>query len=362
MEKWYQVFVSSTYQDLIEERQAVIHALLETNCIPSGMELFPAADDAKWTLIKKVIDRCDYYLVVIGGRYGSLSPSKKSYTQMEYEYAVSQGKPAIGFIHENPGLISADKTETTKNGRAKLKAFRELIQQKPCKFWTTPDDLAAKISASIVKLKEDKPAKGWVRADESARNRPQSTEISRRIREAGIKQVYQSRAGIDFVDLILKAKTNSEIKMLGITMRDLQAHDVRTAIHKKLTSRCRIKILILDRDSKFVRQRADDEIRGTKRWKTWRSWRKELIQFDDLHQQYINELPPDLQRNISLAHFDAVPAFSIFMNGRTMIVGFYGSGKLGNSSPHLELIVKKNSIYSAFNDYFDDLWTTGSSA
>jgi hypothetical protein len=68
-EKREQVFVSSTYLDLKEERQEVIQTLLEADCIPAGMELFPASDDDKWTLIKRVIDDSDYYLVVVGGRY-----------------------------------------------------------------------------------------------------------------------------------------------------------------------------------------------------------------------------------------------------------------------------------------------------
>jgi hypothetical protein len=45
MDKRYQVFVSSTYADLQHERQRVIQALMEMDCIPSGMELFPAADE-----------------------------------------------------------------------------------------------------------------------------------------------------------------------------------------------------------------------------------------------------------------------------------------------------------------------------
>src|SRR5207253_8747303 len=129
-EKRYQVFVSSTYQDLQEERQEVIQALLELDCIPAGMELFPAADEDQWTLIKKVIDDCDYYIVIVGGRYGSLSSTGISYTQMEYEYAVSQGKPTIGFIHRDPGSIPVSKTEQSEEGRIKLEAFRELVQQK----------------------------------------------------------------------------------------------------------------------------------------------------------------------------------------------------------------------------------------
>lgn len=358
MDKRYQVFVSSTYEDLKEERQAVIQALLELNCIPAGMELFPAADDDQWTLIKKVIDDCDYYLVVVGGRYGAVSPSGISYTRLEYEYAISKGKPVIGFIHKNPGSISAEKTESSEDGRTKLQSFRELIQQKMCKFWTTPHDLAASVSTSLVKLKEEKPAVGWVRGDKSSQgtNRLTSSSVTAGMRAAGVKQIYPNRRGIDYVDFIRRAKANSEIKMLGISMRDLQAHDVRSVMEERLKSGCEIKILLLDRNSRFVKVRANDEIRGTNRWRNWYSWRRELIKFDDLHQQYINELQLELQRNIKLAHFDALPVFSIFMNGKTMIVGFYVSGKLGGSSPHLEIEMRRGSISSAFEDYFDSLW------
>ncbi len=74
MDKRYQVFVSSTYTDLKEERSKVMQALMEMDCIPAGMELFPAADEDQWQFIKKVIDDCDYYLLIVGGRYGSMTP------------------------------------------------------------------------------------------------------------------------------------------------------------------------------------------------------------------------------------------------------------------------------------------------
>lgn len=103
MDKRYQVFVSSTYTDLHEERAEVMQALLELDCMPSGMELFPAANEEQWEWIKKVIDESDYYLVILGGRYGSISKKTGySYTEMEYRYAVETGKPVIGFLHERP--------------------------------------------------------------------------------------------------------------------------------------------------------------------------------------------------------------------------------------------------------------------
>lgn len=165
MDKRYQVFVSSTYEDLREERQEVMQALLELDCIPSGMELFPAANEDQWTLIKGVIDDCDYYVVVIGGRYGSVGPAGVSYTQMEYEYAVNQGKPVIAFLHKDPGALAANKCEKTQEGREKLDRFRALAQEKMCRFWTSPADLGSVVSRSLIKLIKAHPAVGWVRAD-----------------------------------------------------------------------------------------------------------------------------------------------------------------------------------------------------
>ncbi len=166
MEKRFQVFVSSTYDDLQKERQEVMHALLELDCIPSGMELFPAANESQWSLIKRVIDDCDYYILIIGGRYGSVGPEGVSYTEMEYRYAISIGKPTIAFLHADPGEITANKSESSTEGKEKLQAFRETVQQKLCKFWSTPADLGSVVSRSLVQLMKTTPAVGWVRGDE----------------------------------------------------------------------------------------------------------------------------------------------------------------------------------------------------
>ena len=69
--KRYQVFISSTFVDLKAERLAVLNQLLSINCIPVGMELFPAADEEQFAYIKKLIDESDYYVVIIAGRYAS---------------------------------------------------------------------------------------------------------------------------------------------------------------------------------------------------------------------------------------------------------------------------------------------------
>lgn len=165
MDKKFQVFVSSTYVDLVEERQEVMQALLELDCIPVGMEMFPAADDDQWTLIKNLIGDCDYYLLIQGGRYGSIGPDGNSYTQMEYEYALSKGLPIISFLHSDPSKIESGKTDDDHALKEKLQEFRSLTQKKMCSFWDNPSDLGSKVSRSLVKLIKNKPQTGWIRAN-----------------------------------------------------------------------------------------------------------------------------------------------------------------------------------------------------
>lgn len=196
MNKRYQVFVSSTYEDLQEERKEVMQALLELDCIPSGMELFPAANEDQWSLIKRVIDDSDYYIVIIGGRYGSIGPNGISYTEMEYRYALEKNKPIIAFLHKSPGKIASDKTESSPEGKEKLKAFCELAQHKMVKYWTSPSDLGSVVSRSIIRLIKDFPAIGWVKSDmvsseeasqEIIRLKKDNEELKRKLEEARTK-------------------------------------------------------------------------------------------------------------------------------------------------------------------------------
>lgn len=165
MDKRYQVFVSSTYKDLEEERQEVIQALLELDCIPAGMELFPAANDDQWALIRRLIDDCDYYILIVGGRYGSIGNEGISYTEMEYRYALEAGKPIIAFIHKSPDQITVAKTEQSPESKIKLKEFINLVERKVCKYWLNSTELGSQVSRSIVNLIKTNPAIGWVRAD-----------------------------------------------------------------------------------------------------------------------------------------------------------------------------------------------------
>ena len=123
----YQVFISSTYSDLQQERKKVLDILLMADCIPAGMENFTATDDEQFNVIKKVIgicqviDLCDYYILILGKRYGSVNDSTGlSYTEMEYNYAIDKGIPVLVFVLDDSVKIEEDKIEKDDIKKGKL--------------------------------------------------------------------------------------------------------------------------------------------------------------------------------------------------------------------------------------------------
>lgn len=170
--KRYQVFVSSTYLDLKEPRAAVVSALLNLDAIPAGMELFPAADDDAWTLIEDVIADSDYYLLIIGGKYGSVDPDLEiGYTEREYDTAVRLKKPVMAFLHGQPGKLLAEQTETSDALREKLAAFREKVERaKHVRYWTSAADLAGNVALTWNSFRRRYPATGWIKANQLTSN------------------------------------------------------------------------------------------------------------------------------------------------------------------------------------------------
>lgn len=200
IEKREQVFISSTFKDLEEERRAVIQTLLEADCIPAGMELFPASDSEKWELIKRVIDLCDYYVVIVGGRYGSMDAVEQlSYTEMEFDYAVRSNKPVMGFLHGDTGKLPGDKLDLDSELREKLDAFREKVERKMVKYWQDPSGLAGQVAIAVMQARKSHPAVGWIRASEAMTPevKQELVELRAKVRElsAQLHEEHQQSAG-----------------------------------------------------------------------------------------------------------------------------------------------------------------------
>lgn len=166
MSKKFQVFVSSTYEDLKSERDQVIKAVLEMGHIPVGMEMFSAADDEQWKIIQRQIDESDYYVVVAAHKYGSVTDEGISYTEKEYDYAVSKGVPVLGFVIDGKASWPSNLMEDSADRRTALEAFKGKIKGRLVNFWNSKDDLHAKVSISLIKSISTNPRIGWVRANE----------------------------------------------------------------------------------------------------------------------------------------------------------------------------------------------------
>lgn len=168
MNRKYQVFISSTYEDLKDERLAVTQCLLDNDCIPVGMEQFPASGMNQMEYITKMLDDCDYYILILAGRYGSLDSDGIGFTEKEFDYAISKKIPVMSFLVTDIGALPSSKCETNDKGRRRLNAFREKVSTgRMVKFHSDIGTLKANVVTAINRCKIDFPALGWVRGTES---------------------------------------------------------------------------------------------------------------------------------------------------------------------------------------------------
>lgn len=130
------------------------------------MEMFSAADDDQWKIIKEAIDSSDFYILIIGNRYGSIEETTGiSYTEKEFDYAVERKIPVLAFIVDSSVSMIPDRFDLEPQKIAKLNAFKEKVKRsgRYVKFWKNVDNLETLISQSISKavIRGNRP--GWVR-------------------------------------------------------------------------------------------------------------------------------------------------------------------------------------------------------
>lgn len=129
LEKKYSVFISSTFEDLKSERSNIQDTIISSGDFPVQMETFPAADQDQFEFIKGLISNCDYYILIIGRKYGSISNTGESYTHLEYKYAKEIGLPILALILDSTIDVAASKSEEDPEKRAKLSDFIEEVKK-----------------------------------------------------------------------------------------------------------------------------------------------------------------------------------------------------------------------------------------
>jgi hypothetical protein len=172
VKKKLQVFISSTYIDLKDERQAAVEAILDAGHIPAGMELFKAGNEDQLKTIKRWIDESDVYLLIFGGRYGSVeTESGKSYTHLEYEYAIEKGMPVFATVLSNSWLytkaakIGKDNVFEQKE-QDKYKQFKDYVHTKVIRRVEDLKDIKLSIHTTLTEFKDLYQFSGWVKGSE----------------------------------------------------------------------------------------------------------------------------------------------------------------------------------------------------
>ncbi len=267
MNKKYQVFVSSTQKDLEDERKAIMQALLESKCIPAGMELFPAANKRSWEIIQQDILESDFYLLVIAGRYGSITTDsngcKMSYTEKEYHFALSVKKPVIAFIHQNVDLLPAGKVETTQIGRKRLEKFKKRILDSNIQaaFWKDSGDLISKIKSSIQELIRDTPSAGWIKGTD-LNSSGVNTDFLKRIENIGdwrLEKIFKTRAEKNAEsDPQLEGHDIKRLDGIAFGLSSFRSNRESDVLYC-LQNGMHMRLLAMNPYTEFVKQRATEE-------------------------------------------------------------------------------------------------------
>lgn len=168
MERKYQIFISSTYDDLKEERQKVQEAILSMHQFPIGMEMFSAADEEQWEIIKQAISCSDYYVLILAQRYGTTIKAGVdigiSYTEKEYRFAKSIGIPILAFIIDDSVPVLPCNIDKNKKQLNRFKS--EVTKGRLVEWWRNGDDLKNKVTVALYKqiMRNNRP--GWSRIDD----------------------------------------------------------------------------------------------------------------------------------------------------------------------------------------------------
>ena len=246
MKRKIQVFVSSTYNDLIIERQAAVAAILKAGHIPAGMELFTAGDKSQMETIERWIDESGVYMLILGGRYGSIEPtSGVSYTELEDDYAVQQGKPLFAVVIKDEALENKVKTIGTtmieKENPKALQLFRNKVLSNISSFFMDEKDIRLCIYESLADHALNPSIKGWISSEEVEDTKPLHEEISRLKDELGRAKAGAAKVSVttsvqkesstreDFNDLI-HILNETEVKVPASLTPEKKQDDASTLL------------------------------------------------------------------------------------------------------------------------------------
>ena len=244
----FSIFISSTFEDLAEERQQAVNAIMSAGHFPVGMEIFKAGDEPPLETIKEYMENTDIFLLILGGLYGSVEDKEqKSFTQMEYEHAVKVLKKQViplvlqdKYLHEKEKKTGLNMFESNNIGL--YKAFKELIMKNhTIKKINCLEDVTREVTSAIHKF-ENKDIGGWQRVH------PKTSKLSR----VGIINLYHPEALREWQERP-DFRGAEQIKIL-FTSGAKFFRELQESLREALADGAIVQILLATPDSDFVKE------------------------------------------------------------------------------------------------------------
>ena len=144
------IFISSTMEDLANERQLVVHRLSSFNFECVNAETIPPDGTPPWERILEELDTCHLMILILGERYGwipketPIAANDLSVTHLEYRRAVDLGIPILPFLKR---LRYSDSTQTGDTVRRE--AFRKEVSDFASGHFRTEFDLALDLAEGV---------------------------------------------------------------------------------------------------------------------------------------------------------------------------------------------------------------------
>jgi hypothetical protein len=382
MKKKLQVFISSTYTDLLPERQAAVEAILRAGHIPAGMELFAAGDKSQMEIIKHWIDDSDVFLLILGGRYGSIEPeSGKSYVHIEYEYAVSRNKACFAYVIkddelERRGQQDYEKFRETQN-RAKLEEFRRtLMNGKLVDLWSNADQLKYSINVSLTgtsltDLLEEKKLRGWVKDEkidfpslliEYNQLRVDNSKLQIKINDysnLGLTNIYREFLRDSFnekmEEVTQDSQRSNEIDILQTFAPNLEFF--KETLIECLKKGVNIRVLLSWSKSRAVKLREDALRQYTNNSRIRTNVEFEVTKnLETLQEIFDNINCENYQGSLKVRLYNSIPSISMYRINDYFLVGVFLHGRLAVRSFQLELTGTDTTLVNVCSEEFNKIW------
>lgn len=170
--KHYQIFISSTFADLQQERKKAVEVVVNRGHMPIALEGFSASNKSDLEVIEEAIKDCQVYILILGHRYGELvhdqCDRQISYTELEFEIAEKNGLLILPFILKDEEINARRKKLDANSTRDQLELenyqllcrFHERIKKFFFRPWGPEDEFKYLVATALDDhLREcDKPA------------------------------------------------------------------------------------------------------------------------------------------------------------------------------------------------------------